>query len=220
MSEKLPIKGILGLGKASTLYYLNEIQERYQRKNDLYSTCPFILYQVDFQEINPFLPNNFSILIPKLEYFFHQIKELGISKLLVPNITLHESIDQVSFQFDICHPVFLTLKYLAENKISEVCLFGTKYTMNSEYLHHKFSEKNIKMYLPSKEDQDWIDHFRKSVYSQKSSSEETLKFQQLIRKYSSKSAVIISCTELSLFSLKNDSSCIDMADLQIEEFLR
>ena len=76
------------------------------------------------------------------------------------------------------------------------------------------------MQLPSKEDQDWIDDFRKSVYSQKSSSEETLKFQQLIRKYSSKSPVIIACTELSLFSLKNDSSCIDMADLQIEEFLK
>ena len=220
MSEKLPIKGILGLGKESTLYYLNEIQERYQRENDLYATCPFILYQVDFQEINPFLPNNFSILIPEVENYFQQVSDLGISKLLVPNITLHETIDQLSFQFDICHPVLLTLKYLEENNISEVFLFGTKYTMNSEHLHQKFSEKNIKMQLPSKEDQDWIDDFRKSVYSQKSSSEETLKFQQLIRKYSSKSPVIIACTELSLFSLKNDSSCIDMADLQIEEFLR
>lgn len=220
MSEKLPLKGILGLGKESTLYYLNEIHAKYQREHDLYATCPFILYQVDFQEINPFLPNDFHVLIPKLENYFQQLIELGISKLLVPNITLHETIDQLSFQLDICHPVLLTLRYLENNNISEVFLFGTKYTMNSKYLHQKFSEKYIKVNLATNEDQDWLDNFRKSVYFQKSSSEEILKFQQLIRKYSSKSPVIIACTELSLFSLKNDSSCIDMADLQIEEFLR
>ena len=220
MKANPPTKGILGLGKESTLYFLNQIHEKYRLNNQEWSTCPLMMYQIDFQEINPFLPNKFSILIPKLEFYFQQISELGIYKLLVPNITLHETLDQISFPFHICHPILLTLKHLKENSISKVFLFGTMYTMNSEYLEQKFSENNIVLNLPTDADQLWIDNFRKTVYAQKTSSEEILYFQQLIKKYSAKSPVVIACTELSLFALKNDESCIDMADLQIEEFLR
>ena len=110
-------------------------------------------------------------------------------------------------------------KYL-KSKIKFLFLFGTIYTMNCEYLEQKFSENNIVLNLPTDADQAWIDNFRKTVYAQKTSSEEILYFQQLIKKYSAKSPVVIACTELSLFALKNDESCIDMADLQIEEFLR
>ena len=220
MKENLPIRGVLGLGKESTLFYLNQIQEKYRKRNQEYATCPLMMYQIDFQDINHFLPNQFSVLIPKMKRYFEEISGFGISKLLIPNITLHETIDQISFPFIICHPIFLTLKHLKENNISEIILFGTSYTMNSAYLHRKFSEKNISVNLPTHVDQAWIEKFRKAVDAEKISSTEILYFQQLIKKYSSKCPVVIACTELSLFALKNDESCIDMADLQIEEFLK
>ena len=102
MSNNLTLKGILGLGKTSTLYYLNEIQERYQKDHQEFSTCPYLLYQIDFQDLNPFLPNQFDTLIPVLESYVCAISDLGISKLLVPNITLHETIDQIDLPFEIC----------------------------------------------------------------------------------------------------------------------
>lgn len=220
MKEYLPFRGILGLGKESTMYYLNQIQEKFKENNESYSTCPFLMYQIDFQEINPFLPDQFSILIPKLKVYFEQISELGITKFLVPNITLHKTLDQIDFPFQICHPVDLTLKELVKRNCSEIILFGTVYTMNSTYMSRKFSGQNIKVSIPSTKDQNEIDDFRKVVFERKETSAEILHFQNLIRKYSEKNPVVIACTELSIYAPKNTFTCIDMADLQIEEFLK
>ena len=91
--------------------------------------------------------------------------------------------------------------------------------MNSEYLNSKFSAKNIKILKPTSSDQNWIDDFRKIVYDENEKPEEINIFRNLVRKYSEKKTVIIACTELSIYSLKKNPSCIDMMDLQIEAFL-
>ena len=213
-------KGVLGLGAVSTAFYLKEIHKKYHERNHQFSTCPLLVYQIDFQEINPFLPNQFEVLIPKLKKFLKEITTIGIAKLLVPNITLHETLDQIEIPLEICHPVDLTLKHLKDNQISEVYLFGTLYTMNSEYLKSRFLAKKVKVLQPVESDQKWIDDFRKKVYQGNETLEEITFFQTLIRKYSEKNAVVIACTELSIFSLKENPSCIDMMDLQIEEFLK
>ena len=213
-------KGVLGLGAVSTAFYLKEIHRKYQEKNHQFSTCPLLVYQIDFQEINPFLPNQYEVLISKLKETLKEITTLGISKLLIPNITLHETLDQIEIPLEICHPVDLTLKHLKDNQISEVYLFGTLYTMNSEYLKSRFLAKKVKVLQPVESDQKWIDDFRKKVYQGNETLEEITFFQTLIQKYSEKNAVVIACTELSVFSLKENPSCIDMMDLQIEEFLK
>lgn len=220
MIPELPLKGVLGLGKASTLYYLAEIQKKYQEMNHEFSTSPLLLYQIDFQEINPFLPNNFEVLIPQLKNYFSQIYTLGISKLLVPNITLHESLDQMELAIKICHPIDLTIQYLQRKNISKVYLFGTLYTMNSEYLKDKFSKNDISLLKPTEKDQYFINDFRKEVYKETQTPNQVLNFQNLIRRYSGENLIVIACTELSIFSLKVNPPCIDMMDLQIEEFLR
>ena len=220
MKRESVYKGILGLGAVSTAFYLKEIHHKYQKRNGEFSTASFVMYQIDFQEINPFLPNNFEVLIPKAKSYLKEISDLGITRLLVPNITLHETLDQIEIPFEICHPVDLTLEYLEENRISEAYLFGTLYTMNSEYLNSKFSERNIKILKPTDSDQSWIDTFRKKVYLEKQTSKEIEIFQNLIQKYSGKKPVVIACTELSIYSLKQNPSCIDMMDLQIEDFLK
>ena len=213
-------KGVLGLGAVSTAFYLKEIHRKYQEKNHQFSTCPLLVYQIDFQEINPFLPNQYEVLIPKLKETLKEITTLGITRLLIPNITLHETLDQIKIPLEICHPVDLTLKHLEENGISEVYLFGTLYTMNSEYLKSRFLAKKVKVLQAVESDQKWIDDFRKKVYQGNETLEEITFFRTLIQKYSEKNAVVIACTELSVFSLKENPSCIDMMDLQIEEFLK
>jgi len=220
MSSVLIKKGILGLGRVSTTYYFNEIQRRYQLQHDEFSTCELLLYQIDFQKINPFLPDNFKNLIPKIESYFTQISKMEISHLLVPNITLHETLDKIHLPFEIYHPIELTLKYLDENSISEIYIFGTLYTMNGTYISEKFAQKAVKILKPNDANQNWIDAFRKAVYNETQTVDEVLYFRQLIQKYSKKSPVLLACTELSVFSPKDNPACIDMAELQIEAFLK
>ena len=213
-------KGVLGLGEASTAYYLNQIHQKFNNNNEEFSTCPLLLYQVDFQSLNPFLPNNFEELIPSVTEYLDAIAKLGVSKLLVPNITLHETLDQVSYSVELCHPIQLTIAHLRKDKMTDVFIFGTFYTMNSDYLRKQFSEAGIQLSQPEREDQLWIDDFRKKVYEKQSIPSEIETFQNLIKKYSKSKPVLIACTELSIHCLKNEGSCIDMADLQIAEFLK
>ncbi|WP_313502365.1 aspartate/glutamate racemase family protein [Kaistella carnis] len=220
MKPEIAMNGVLGLGKESTAHYINQIHENYHLVDGGYSTCPMMVYQIDFQEINPYLPNDFPRLIPKMELYINQLVDLGITKLLIPNITLHETLDQIDLPITLCHPITLTTKYLKENQISEVYLFGTKYTMNSEYIPQKFGENGIKVKTPHEEDQVWLDEFRTSIYEKNQTHESISTFQNMISKYGSKSPVIIACTELSIYSIKENPSCIDMMDLQINEFLK
>ena len=220
MKNNSDLKGVLGLGSVSTGFYLKKIHNKYQEKNKEFSTCPLVVYQIDFQELNPFLPNNFEVLIPRLKSYFKSISNLGITKLLIPNITLHETLDQIETPLKICHPIDLTIQYLNENQIFEVYIFATLYTTNSDYIQSRFSENKIQILKPTVSDQNWIDDFRKRVYEEQETLEETALFQNLIQKYSNKENVVIACTELSVFYSKENPSCIHMMDLQIDEFLK
>lgn len=220
MNSDTQNRAVLGLGSKSTEYYLSRIHQKYKEQMQEFSTCPLLLYQVDFQEINPYLPNIFSDLKPILKQYLNNISALRISKVLVPNITLHETLDQLESPLKICHAVDLTLELLVENKIEKVALFGTLYTMNSKYFKKKFNEKKIEIFLPTVGDQKIIDNFRKKVYSGKQTVLEIEQVQKLQRKYSKENPVVIACTELSIFSVKNEGSVIDMAELQIDSFLK
>lgn len=216
----ISLKGVLGLGAVSTNYFLRRIHEKFRINHEEFSTCPLLLYQIDFQELNPFLPNNFEALVPKLNSYLNDISNLGISKLLIPNITLHETVDQINLPIDIIHPVELTVNFLKEKKIEEAFIFGTSYTMNSQYLKKRFLENNILLIVPDLVDQNRIDEFRKKVYSGIETAAEIIVYKNLINKYSEKNLVLIACTELSLYSLIDQSKCVDMAELQIEAFLK
>lgn len=219
MENNTTEKAVLGLGKVSTAYYYDRINANFNRKNSEFSTFPFLLYQIDFQEINPFLPQNFSVLIPKLQKYFIKLSELGVKKLLVPNITLHETLDQMNLPFQICHPIDLAISFLKENNISEAFVFGSLYSMNSEYFHQKFRSENIKILKPTNDHQNWLDQFRKEVANESVSTSQISEFKNIIEEYATKNPVLIACTELSVHSVKDFPNCIDLAELQIKAFL-
>lgn len=214
------MRGVLGLGSHATQHYLKRIHLKFQEVNKEFSTCPLILYQTDFQQINPFLPNNFSILKPVFSGYLKSVAALNISKLLLPNITLHETLDLIDSPVKIVHAVQHTLGYLKSRETSGIILFGTFYTMHSSYLKSKFADEEIDLFLPSPHDQKWIDNFRKEVYHSSETKEDVCHFQNLIIKYAQGYPVVIACTELSLYSLKEEPDCVDMAEIQISEFLK
>lgn len=211
--------GILGLGNRSTLYYIDQLNKKFNALFKGYSTCPFILYNIDFDKVNPYLPNQFNKLKPLLSLYIKEIKSLGISFLLIPNITLHETIDKIYIDLDVAHPVQLTLEKLVERKQNEAVVFGSLYTMQSTYLKDAFLRKNIILTEPNEEDVNFIDYFRKQIYHEQETERDIKKYWNLLKSYSKKYPVIIGCTELSIYSLKDQDDLYDMALLQIERTL-
>lgn len=217
MAEKI---GVLGLGSLSTLFYLEQLNAVFNKKLGGYSTFPLLLYNIDFNTINPFLPENFDVLENVISKYLQEIEQLGIDFLLIPNITLHRTIDRLNLNLTIAHPVELTVQHLKENQISEVTIFATKSTSDSVYMKEKFSDQGISLEKPNSETIEFLDKFRKEVYFGTQTKESLEKFKNLLKNYNEKSTVIIACTELSIALQQLKLPAIDMAMLQIFETLR
>ena len=51
---------VIGLGSRSTAFYLQALNKEYNAKFGGYSTCPLVLYNVNFHAINTLLPRRFK----------------------------------------------------------------------------------------------------------------------------------------------------------------
>ena len=214
--EKLKLS-ILGLGSRSTLFYLKELNKRYQAQKGQYSTYPFFLLNANFEEINPLLPKPSAELDAIVHSYLSEIEKLDTEYLLIPNITLHETIDRLGSTLKILHPVQLTALKITENHWSEIVLFGSMHTMQSDYISSIFSSKGIKTIRPSAADMLLIDAVRKHVYSETETEELIENFHLLIEKYSKHRPVVLACTELSIVKPeKQIERILNMAEAQIE----
>ena len=208
---------MLGLGSFSTLFYIKELNALYNAKHGGFSTCPFKMLNVDFDTINNLLPNTSKALDAIVKDNLNKLKALEIDTIVVPNITLHETIDRLSIEANIIHPIDETISNVKENKHTSVTIFGTLYTMQSNYITSKFIAENINVLQASKEDQQQIDDLRIAVYNGKEAQKQLEIFNELINKYTKNGVVVLACTELSVaYNIKNNR-VYDMARIQIKK---
>ncbi|KAA5827930.1 aspartate/glutamate racemase family protein [Algibacter amylolyticus] len=208
---------VLGLGSQTTTFYISELNRLYNDKYGGYSTCPLIMWNANFDAINSLLPNISEELNSLTQGCINEIEKLDISHILVPNITLHESIDQIEVRKTILHPVYLTVAKIKILKLSKVVLMASEYTMNSAYVRSVFNANKIEIEIPSEEDRLQIDTFRKQVYAKKETEEVIVNFHEIVEKYTVKTTVLLACTELSVFKPKNNKRLLDMVEIQIME---
>ena len=212
---------ILGLGERSTQYYVNTLHNKFHEKLGDFHTFPFLMYQIDFNRINPFLPNRFDNLIPELTNTLNEISKFEAEHYLIPNITLHETLDKIAHNLNIVHPIQLTIAYCKANGIKTIVLFGSQYTMTSNYISDALKAEGIETLRPSAEEKIDIDNFRKKIYNNRDTDSDFRNYQNLIQLYSKNYHVVTACTELSLCHNQLDhSKVIDMALLQMQQVLK
>ncbi|WP_299247820.1 aspartate/glutamate racemase family protein [uncultured Lacinutrix sp.] len=207
--------GLLGLGSFSTLFYIKELNALYNAKHGGFSTCPFKMLNVDFNAINNLLPNTSKALDTIVKDSLNKLQNLQIDTIVVPNITLHETIDRLNIRTNLIHPIEETISRIKESKHANVTIFGTLYTMQSNYITSKFTAQNITILQASKEDMQQIDDLRIAIYNGKETEAQLVIFNKLINKYTKNGIVVLACTELSVaYNIKN-SLVYDMARIQI-----
>ena len=210
--------GVLGLGSRSTLFYIEKLNELYLSNKGAYSTCPFMLLNADFNKINPYLPDQFSELKQPVQRYLTSLEESSVSAILVPNITLHEAIDQFWDTSKVIHPLTLTINQLLRDSRKEVVIIGSYYTVQSDYLLSALKSNDIRVVDITREEIGFVDNVRRNVYAAKEVEGEITKYNQLISQYAKKYAVVIACTELSIVNKNAAHSLIyDMAYLQLEK---
>lgn len=210
---------ILGLGSQTTAFYLKALNSAFNAKMGGYSTCPFVLFNTNFDAINSLLPNVSDELDSLVQACISEIEATEIKYLLIPNITLHETIDRLEFGKLILHPVDICISKVKEREWNQIVLFGSLHTMQSNYMRNCFAESGIEILLPSEDDRRFIDHVRKAVYAETQTEALIKNYHLVIEKYTAKHPVVLACTELSIFK-PNNENLLDMAQLQIEEAVK
>jgi len=213
---KIKSLGILGLGSRSTIFYIKELNRLYHQKKGGYSTCPFKLWNADFDRVNNLLPETSEKLECLVEEYLIELQKLKVDAILIPNITLHQTVDKLSVLSIIIHPVHLTVARLREDGISEIVLFGSLYMMESDYLKAIFSESLITIVLPSQTDRSIIEAVRKNIYWETETEQLLKEYIAIIEKYTANYAVVLACTELSIAWNTANSRIFDMSRIQLE----
>jgi aspartate racemase len=213
--------GMLGLGSRSTLFYIKELNSHYNQKIGGSSACPFLLLNINFDTINSLLPNTSQELDILLKAPLNELEQMDIKHILIPNITLHETIDRFVIQEkNVIHPIHLTVSKIKQNKWSKIVLFGSLHTMKSDYIPSIFNANGIEIELPTQEDMLFIDEVRKQIYANIETDEFIAKYHLLIKKYTDKNPVVLACTELSIFNPTNNNNLLDMAQVQIVDAVK
>jgi len=214
--------GLLGLGSFTTQLYIRLFNQMYNKRHGGYSTCPLVMLNANFDHINPFLPDKFDQLVPVMEKYINRIGKFDLRALVLPNITLHETIDKLSLPegTNLIHPVLETIKSLMSNGVQEVFLFGTRYTMNASYMTNLMTSQGINVSIPNVEDQILIDQLRQDIYLGKNDGARQLEFVRLIREYSETAPVVLACTELSLIELDGMERLFDMVKIQVRQAIK
>lgn len=207
---------ILGLGARSTLFYQEKLHELYFNKEGEYATFPFILKQLDFNVINPYLPSNAAVIS---QILCRELKAYNSSEvnLLVPNITIHEIFDTMQFELHIIHPYKLLVTELANKIINNLVFFGTKYTNDNSNIGSYCVGLSIEKLR--KDEIVFLDDLRKKVYFNTETNQDIRTYNTMIAKYSENNTVIIACTELSIINTSSSERVIDLALLQCRKSL-
>lgn len=208
---------LLGLGSRSTLYYIEQLNRLYNKKMGGYSTFPFMMINTNFDTINSLLPNPSNELDAVLTEYMTRLEKLEITVILIPNITLHETIDRLKIRKKLLHPLVLTTNKIIEQEHSTIFLLGSLHTMESNYVSSYLERKGISVEIPSKEDRLFIDTVRKQVYAKTETPDLIVAYHKMLAKYTEKFPVILACTELSILKPINNNRIIDMVQLQVEE---
>ena len=218
--EQKKVIGILEMSEASTQFYIQLLNKHYGNKH-LNDTHLFKLIPTNFEAINNLLPNSSEQLDSLLSGYLKKIGSLPIEGILIPNITIHETVDKVwdtlGSKTPIIHPLSVAINRMHKAGQQQAVLFGSKYTMTAHYIKNTFANANLTIVPPSKEEIDFIDWVRKQVYAGDISTEISKKINHLIRSYSEETTVLLACTELSIASKIKNKNVLDLSKLQIEQ---
>ncbi len=204
---------LLGMSEDSVQLYLNLFLQKEK-------SIEIPVYPTNFEGINNLLPHPSEDLKALLNHYLVQVEE---DYLLVPNITIHETLEEIlslkQYRFSLIHPLQRIVEKLKEQKIREVILFGSYYTMQKGYVSNFLERKNIDCRFPKGEDCKVIDVYRKAVYQRQETEELTNSFFRILDQYSQSSVVILACTELSIACKDKKHNVLDLVRNHVQTSL-
>ena len=197
--------------KSTVTYYqiINEVIS--ERLGDLHS-AKCLLYSVDFQEIKEFQEkndwDNCGIILAEAAA---KLEKSGADFIVICTNTMHKVIESIKkcISVPVLHIAEIMNEKLKEDKINNIALLGTKYTMQENFYKSILIENGITVLTPAQEDMERInsiifDELCLGIISEETKNE----FLRIVRYLISDGAegIILGCTEIGLLLQQEDIS--------------
>lgn len=208
--------GLLQLGQRATQYYQARL---------LIGGVGLELVESDFSRINENLPDQYQKLSLLLDPLLR--KFVRAQHIVIPNITLHQTVDQLqaqsSYGSKLIHPLEASISKLKATRAESILIAGSRYTMESQYVSDYLHRSGFTVAIPDEAWKEKLDELRLATYASQESLSMVEEFQGLMEQAAQSHTVVVACTELSLLlprlGLLENRNIVDTADCQISQAL-
>jgi len=199
---------LAGLGINASVLTYQLLNQLYMQRKGQGHTCPLRMLNIDFNPINQLLPNRQQESAKLLLPYLQDLDRQDISCIIMPNNTLHESLDILLEKYDFQKPI-LHIGHSLHDKLKKlhvenVMILGTAYTMQSGYLQ-SFIPAESNIIVPNQQHLEKIENLRKLYFQSSDALLSSQIWNELQDEYPEVDYFIIACTELSIaFELFDD----------------
>lgn len=201
-----------GMSWESTLHYYKIINEVYRNQLGGFHSAKILLYSVDFSQVQGWMEEgDWASIARLLSVTAENLEKGGVDFLVLCTNTMHQLVPEImnNIKIPLLHIAEATAEQLLKEKLNQVALLGTRYTMEQSFYRDRLKEKGVNAIIPDLEERAQIngiifDELCQGIVLEKSKSI----FLEIILKLKDRGAqgVILGCTELGLLIQKEDVS--------------
>ena len=200
-----------GMSWENTIEYYRVINQMVNERIGSWNSAKILLYSVNFEEILPLQNNNewdkIKNIILKICI---KLEKAGCSALIICSNTMHKIADRVqeNITIPLINVIDETAKVVKANKIKNIGLLGTKFTMQGEFYIQKLkNDYNLNPIIPNEKERNYIhdaiyNQFAQGIFLNKTKQ----KFLEIIKNLKKKGSegIILGCTEIPLLIKQED----------------
>lgn len=201
-----------GMSWESTLHYYRIINEVYRNQLGNYHSAKILLYSLDFSEIQTWMAQEeWTKIARRLSEIAEKLERAGADFLVICTNTMHKLVPEIkkNIRIPILHIAEATAESLLKQKIGQVALLGTSYTMEQTFYRDVLKEAGIETLIPEPDEREHInkvifEELCQGIVSDKSKDA----FLDIIQSLKQQGAqgVILGCTEIGLLIQQEDTS--------------
>lgn len=199
-----------GLSWFSTSVYYRTINQLVNERLGGKHSAKLFLYSVDFDEYKKHQAENDWKQIEKmLSDIAERLENAGADCIVLCSNTPHLVADTIrqKVRIPFIHIAEETAKAIVKQKVSQVGLIGTKFTMENSFFKDRLSNYGLEALIPGSEDRDFIhasisNELQKGVFKEETKN----RYLEIIQKLceNGTQGVILGCTEIPLLVNQSD----------------
>ena len=205
--------GLLGgMSWESTAGYYRAINQCVQKSLGGLHSAKIAMVSVDFEPIEKMQQSgDWASAAEILTRAARDVQAAGVDFLLICTNTMHKVAPQIEKGIDIplLHIADATAEVLVDDKIKNVGLLGTKFTMEQNFYRGRLQEKyGLRVLVPDEEDRNTVHNviFNELCLGE-TNHQSKIEFIRIIEKLKNEGAeaVILGCTEIGMLVQQEDT---------------